>query len=85
MPQDGKRRPKRESSTKKRLRLAFPHQLHGDVIYMKLELEYSKMKLKMFGAKPPCQSLINQLQIDQKCTVLQKAEARRFPRRGGGT
>ena len=33
MPQDGKRRPKRESSTKKRLRLTFPHQLHGDVIY----------------------------------------------------
>ena len=37
MPQDGKRRPKRESSTKKRLRLAFPHQLHGDVLYMKLQ------------------------------------------------
>ena len=37
MPQDGKRRPKRESSTKKRLRLTFPHQLHGDVLYMKLQ------------------------------------------------
>ena len=37
MPQDGKRRPKRESLTKKRLRLTFPHQLHGDVIYMKLQ------------------------------------------------
>ena len=30
MPQHGKRRPKRESSTKNRLRLTFPHQLHGD-------------------------------------------------------
>ena len=42
------------------------------------------MKLKMFGAKLPCQSLINQLQIDQKYAVLQRA-ARRFLRRGGGT
>ena len=36
------------------------------------------------GAKPPCKSMINQLQIDQKYAVLQQA-ARRFPRRGGGT
>ena len=41
------------------------------------------MKLKMFGAKPPCQSMINQLQIE-KYAVLQRA-ARRFLRRGGGT